>query len=58
MYQIWNFCLSVEVLLSCIYVDISVALNHNNYLENQNIFISGLTEKNDQVIKWEITKIE
>ena len=32
--------------------------NKNNYLENQNIFISGLTEKDDQVIKWEITKIE
>ena len=32
--------------------------NKNNCLENQNIFISGLTEKDDQVIKWEITKIE
>ncbi len=32
--------------------------NKNSYLENQNIFISGLTEKDDQVIKWEITKIE
>ena len=42
-------------------IDVETGLyfgNKNNYLENQNIFISGLTEKNDQVIKWEITKIE
>jgi len=42
-------------------IDVETGLyfgNKNNYLENQNIFISGLTEKNDQVIRWEITKIE
>ncbi len=42
-------------------IDVETGLyfgNKNNYLENQNIFISGLTERNDQVIKWEITKIE
>ena len=42
-------------------IDVETGLyfgNKNNYLENQNIFISGLTEKDDQVIKWEITKIE
>ncbi len=42
-------------------IDVETGLyfgNKNDYLENQNIFISGLTEKNDQVIKWEITKIE
>ncbi|MDC3145308.1 heparinase II/III-family protein [Candidatus Pelagibacter sp.] len=42
-------------------IDVETGLyfgNKNKYLENQNIFISGLTEKNDQVIKWEITKIE
>ena len=42
-------------------IDVETGLyfgNKNDYLENQNIFISGLTEKDDQVIKWEITKIE
>ena len=42
-------------------IDVETGLyfgNKNDYLENQNIFISGLTEKNDQMIKWEITKIE
>ncbi len=42
-------------------IDVETGLyfgNKNNYLENQNIFISGLSEKDDQVIKWEITKIE
>ena len=42
-------------------IDVETGLyfgNKNNYIENQNIFISGFTEKNDQVIKWEITKIE
>ena len=29
----------------------------NNYLENQNIYISGSTEKHEQEIKWEIIKI-
>ncbi len=29
----------------------------NNYSENQNIFISGNTEKEDQIIEWEISKI-
>ena len=42
-------------------IDVETGLyfgNKNDYLENQNIFISGLTEKANQVIKWEITKIE
>ena len=42
-------------------IDVETGLyfgNKNDYLENQNIFISGLTERDDQVIKWEITKIE
>ncbi len=42
-------------------IDVETGLyfgNKNDYSENQNIFISGLTEKDDQVIKWEITKIE
>ncbi len=42
-------------------IDVETGLyfgNKNNYLENQNIFISGSTEKYDQEIKWEITKIE
>ena len=42
-------------------IDVETGLyfgNKNDYFENQNIFISGLTEKDDQVIKWEITKIE
>ena len=30
----------------------------NNYSENQNIFISGDTQKEDQLIEWEITKIK
>ncbi len=29
----------------------------NSYKENQNIFISGTTNKNDHFIKWEITKL-
>ena len=42
-------------------IDVETGLyfgNKNDYLENQNIFISGLTKRDDQVIKWEITKIE
>ena len=30
----------------------------NNYSENQNIFISGKTQKEDQVIEWEISRIK
>ena len=30
----------------------------NNYSENQNIFISGNTQKEDQLIEWEISKIK
>jgi hypothetical protein len=30
----------------------------NTYSENQNIFISGKTEKEDQVIEWGISKIK
>ena len=31
--------------------------NKNSYKENQNIFISGMTNMPDQIIKWEITKL-
>ena len=31
--------------------------NKNSYKENQNIYISGMTNLTDQTIKWEITKI-
>ena len=30
----------------------------NTYRENQNIFISGKTQKEDQVIEWEISRIK
>ncbi len=30
----------------------------NSYSENQNIFISGKTHKEDQLIEWEISKIK
>tara|TARA_S200000501_G_scaffold332035_1_gene334464 strand:- start:685 stop:891 length:207 start_codon:yes stop_codon:yes gene_type:complete len=29
----------------------------NSYTENQNIFISGMTQKENQTIKWELIKI-
>ena len=32
--------------------------NKNSYKENQNIFISGMTDKEDHTIKWEITKLK
>ena len=31
--------------------------NKNSYKENQNIFISGMNNENEQIIKWEITKL-
>jgi len=31
--------------------------NENSYIENQNIFISGISNKNEENIKWEIKKI-
>jgi uncharacterized heparinase superfamily protein len=31
--------------------------NKNSYKKNQNILISGMTKKIDQVIKWEIVKL-
>ena len=31
--------------------------NKNSYKENQNIFISGMTNKLDEIIKWEIVKL-
>ena len=31
--------------------------NKNSYIENQNIFISGISNKNEENIKWEIKKI-
>ncbi len=32
--------------------------NKNSYKENQNIFISGINNKREQVIKWEICKLK
>ena len=31
--------------------------NENSYIENQNIFVSGISNKNEENIKWEIKKI-
>jgi len=31
--------------------------NKNSYIENQNIFISGISNNDNQTIKWEIKKI-
>ena len=31
--------------------------NKNKYIENQNIFISGITQNDEQLIKWKISKI-
>ena len=31
--------------------------NKNKYIENQNIFISGITQNNEQIIEWQISKI-
>ena len=31
--------------------------NKNSYQENQNIFISGMSNESEQIIKWEISKI-
>ena len=31
--------------------------NKNSFVENQNFFISGVTQKEDQIIKWEFEKI-
>ena len=42
-------------------VDVETGLyfgKKNKYIENQNIVISGNTKKEDQVIKWEISKIK
>ena len=31
--------------------------NKNSYIENQNIFVSGILSNNEENIKWEIKKI-
>ena len=31
--------------------------NKNSYKENQNIFISGINNVKEQIIKWEISKL-
>ena len=31
--------------------------NKNSYQENQNIFISGVNNESEQIIRWEISKI-
>ena len=31
--------------------------NKNSYIENQNIYISGITQNNDQSIEWQISKL-
>ncbi len=32
--------------------------NKNSYKENQNIYISGISDKLDEIIKWEISKLQ
>ena len=32
--------------------------NKNSYIENQNIFISGMSNKLEETIKWEISKLQ
>ena len=32
--------------------------NKNSYIENQNIFISGTNNKSEEIIKWEISKLQ
>jgi len=32
--------------------------NKNSYIENQNIFISGINSNSEEIIKWEISKIQ
>ena len=32
--------------------------NKNSYKENQNIFISGISDKPDEIIRWEISKLQ
>ena len=31
--------------------------NKNSYIENQNIFVSGILNNNEENVKWEIKKI-
>ena len=41
-------------------IDIDTGLyfgNKNSSVENQNIYISGITQNNEQIIEWEIKKI-
>ena len=33
-------------------------VNKNSYIENQNIFISGVSNKSEESIKWEISKLQ
>jgi len=43
------------------FIDVETGLyfgKKNTYSENQNIFISGNTQKEDQIIEWEISKIK
>ena len=42
------------------YIDVETGLyfgKKNSFIENQNIFISGKTQKGDQIVNWEINKI-
>jgi uncharacterized heparinase superfamily protein len=32
--------------------------NKNSYRENQNIFVSGISNKSNEIIKWEISKLQ
>jgi uncharacterized heparinase superfamily protein len=41
-------------------IDIETGLyfgKKNSFTENQNLFISGITQNEDQIIKWEFKKI-
>jgi len=50
----WKFYSNLES------IDVETGLyfgKKNTFSENQNIFISGITQKDDQLIEWEISKI-
>ena len=50
----WKFiCDNYEI-----YIDNGLYFgNKNSYKENQNIFISGMNNEKEQIIKWEINKL-
>ena len=69
LYNIFFYYLSILIEIddegwkfSCDNFDINIDNglyfgNKNSYKENQNIFISGMNNEKEQVIKWEIEKL-